>query len=331
MGVFWSQVFPPKPSFTVKDIPSLNGRVFIVTGGNAGVGLELVKMLATRGGCTIYVASRNLSRIEASIAEIQAATSPRDGTPPSLIKPLVVDFNDLMTIKGGVASFLASESRLDVLWNNAGIAQVPPGSKTVQGYEAHMGVNCLGPYLFTKLLTPLLVQTAKVAPTDSVRVVFTASQIIDGPGSPGGVSLEEQKPGKHPQDKAYAYSASKVGNWFLASELDKRIRKDGVVSLVQNPGNLVTKAWNNVDAITRFICSAILYAPEYGAHTELWTGLSPDITASDGGKYALPWGGRWHTAPRADIVPSLKGKSEGGSGLSAMFWDWCDAETCHYM
>lgn len=43
---------------------------------------------------------------------------------------------------------------------------VPPaGSRTVQGYELQLGTNCLGSFLVTRLLQPLLVETAKVAPT----------------------------------------------------------------------------------------------------------------------------------------------------------------------
>ena len=39
-----AQRFPPSPSFTEKHVPSQQGKVFIVTGGNAGVGFELCKI-----------------------------------------------------------------------------------------------------------------------------------------------------------------------------------------------------------------------------------------------------------------------------------------------
>jgi hypothetical protein len=35
-----TQWFPPKAAFTEKELPLQQGRVFIVTGGNAGVGFE---------------------------------------------------------------------------------------------------------------------------------------------------------------------------------------------------------------------------------------------------------------------------------------------------
>jgi hypothetical protein len=45
MGTIITQLFPPTPAFTEINIRSLVGKVFIVTGGNAGVGLEVVKIL----------------------------------------------------------------------------------------------------------------------------------------------------------------------------------------------------------------------------------------------------------------------------------------------
>ncbi|KAF2794235.1 NAD(P)-binding protein [Melanomma pulvis-pyrius CBS 109.77] len=326
MGLFWSQLLPPRPTFTEANIPSLDGRVFIVTGGNAGIGLELVKMLYAKGGCTIYIASRSPTRISAAIEDIRSTVSTPEASPAQL-KSLVVDFGDLTTIAKAASEFLARESRLDVLWNNAGIAQAPPGSTTVQGYEAHMGVNCLGPHLFTQTLLPVLLKTAKTAPSSSVRVIYTSAQIVDAFGPPGGVLLAEQEPGKHSIDKNWTYSASKAGNWFLASELDKRTRKDGLVSVVQNPGNLKTKAWDPVSPFAKFLMSPFLYDARMGAYTELWAGLSEDVTTQDGGKFGIPWGGRWHPNPRKDILESLKSKEKGGTGGAAEFWDWCEKQT----
>lgn len=38
------QLFPPPPAWRVEDIPDQTGRVHVVTGGNAGIGRETVKV-----------------------------------------------------------------------------------------------------------------------------------------------------------------------------------------------------------------------------------------------------------------------------------------------
>lgn len=42
MGVTWSQIFPPPAHFTEKDLSSLKGKVYVVTGGTSGVGKRVM-------------------------------------------------------------------------------------------------------------------------------------------------------------------------------------------------------------------------------------------------------------------------------------------------
>lgn len=320
-----TQLLPGSAKFTDKDCPSQAGKVFIVTGGNSGIGLELVKILYSKGA-TVYIAARSPSRISTEIENIVAIPCKT----PGQLKSLHVDFGDLTTISKAAKTFLQQETRLDVLWNNAGISQAPVGSVTAQGYEEHMGTNCLGPHLFTKVLTPLILKTATGSSSGSVRVVWISSGIVDMAGPPGGVDISEQAPGKHSEDKNRNYSASKAGDWFLASELDKRAcRKVGAVSVAVNPGMIRTKGWDRAPFMMRAMMTPFMHGPKMGAFAELWAGLSPEVGADDGGRFAIPWG-RWHSDPRADCLESLKDVSQGGTGLAAKFWDWCEEQTQPY-
>ena len=62
---------------------------------------------------------------------------------------------------------------------------------TVHGYELQLGVNNIGHFMFTKLLTPILITTAKIEPSHNVRVVWVLSSAADlGPNyKPGGVPI----------------------------------------------------------------------------------------------------------------------------------------------
>ncbi len=324
MGGILTQFFPPSPTFTEKNLPSLAGKIFLVTGGNAGLGLELVKILYSKGG-TVYIAGRNLAGITSEIKAIKDS----QGSGPGRLEALHLDLANLKTVSACAAAFIAKEPRLDVLWNNAGISQAPAGTISAQGYEIHMATNCLGPFLLTKLLLPVLKSSASLHSESSVRVVFTSSGVIDMIGPAGGLSLEELTPEKQSDDKDRNYSASKAGNWFLASEFDKRVHDDGVLCLTQNPGTLKTKGWDRAPKLMTMFFKPFMYEAKFGAYTELWAGLSPEVKPEDGGRYAVPWG-RWHPSPKKEILQSLKSVSEGGTGLAADFWDWCEEHTATF-
>lgn len=74
------------------------------------------------------------------------------------------------------------------------------------------------------------------------------------------------------------YAASKAANWFLAYQLAKRVHREGIVSVTQNPGNLKTGSWRNVPrALTVVLEKITLYDAQYGAYTELWAGISEEV------------------------------------------------------
>jgi hypothetical protein len=134
-----TQYWPPAPKFTEKNVGTQLGKVFIVTGGNQGVGLELIKMLYPTGA-TIYMASRSKERAEQAMKDVTSKGSSNAAT----IKFLHLDLDDLSTVRVAAKAFADQESRLDILWNNAGIGAVPAGSKTKQGIEGH-GCKCYRP------------------------------------------------------------------------------------------------------------------------------------------------------------------------------------------
>lgn len=122
-----STVFPPSPTFKDTDLPSLLGKVYIVTGAASGVGFELAKILYLAGG-SVYIAARSSSRCSDAIARIK---SDRVRTRKELgkLESMVVDLADLATVKPAIESFLRNETRLDVLVHNAAVMTPPVGSK----------------------------------------------------------------------------------------------------------------------------------------------------------------------------------------------------------
>lgn len=174
----------------------------------------------------VYVAARSESKAMAAIREVQ------DTFPNSCghLEFLYLDLNDLSTIKTSAQAFLDKESRLDVLWNNAGVMMPPQESVTAQGYELQLGVNVLGTALFTRLLQEILSQTAKAAPKDSVRVVFVASSAaVLAPNPAIEFTNMDYKKDESPLTK---YMRSKAGIVVHSAEFARRIAHEGVVSMV---------------------------------------------------------------------------------------------------
>ncbi|KAF2500919.1 NAD(P)-binding protein [Lophium mytilinum] len=318
MGLYraaYSQLFPPKPTFTEKDIPagSQVGKVFLITGANQGIGFELVKLLY-HSGATIYLAGRSVERLNEAI-EIITSISPAPEI-PAVLKPLLLDLNDLAAVKTSATAFAAQESRLDVLWNNAGIGGAPIGTTTKQGIEGHIGVNCVGPLLFTQLLYPLLQAAAKSSAKGSVRVVWTSSPIVDMGAPKGGIDFKSIDSGKT-MNSNRDYSCSKVGNWFLADEGAKRWGKDGIVSVVENPGNLNTSAYRYQSGFMMFFVKPILSEPKFGGYTMLYAGFTGDVGLESNGAYIWPFGRKIRNV-REDIYQAIE------EGKASEFWDWCE-------
>lgn len=197
-----------------------------MTGSSSGIGEQLAQILYQKNA-KVYIAARSEEKARKAIEGIKAHAPNSTGE----LRFLHLDLDDLTTIKASAQAFLSENDRLDVLWNNAGVMIPPQGSKTKQGYELQLGTNNIAPFLFTKLLLPLLATTARKAPTDSVRVVWVASSSAELSSPKGGVDLENLD---YKVDKGtwVKYGISKAGNVLHAGELARRAGPDGIISVV---------------------------------------------------------------------------------------------------
>ncbi|ROV89108.1 hypothetical protein VMCG_09866 [Cytospora schulzeri] len=323
----WTQNFPPKPTFTEKDLPDLGGKVYIVTGANTGLGKELSRMLYSKNA-KVYMTARSEEKAEKAIQDIRTAVPTSSGA----LVPMVLDLADLTTIKASADRFLSAETRLHTLFNNAGCMGPEKGiERTAQGYEMHIGVNCLGPFLFTKLLTPTLVATARdeSVPPNTVRVIFMTSFAAELFAEKNvGIDMDNldyhtDKPGK------YRYAVSKCADWGYAVELSRRYRDEGIIGLGVNPGNLQSDLFRHQSRVFRLLVGPANYPVVNGAYTELWAGLSPEVTADRAGSFVAPFG-RFHAA-RGDLEAATKSEAEGGNGTFEKFWDWSEEQVSKYI
>ncbi|SPO01770.1 related to Oxidoreductase, short-chain dehydrogenase [Cephalotrichum gorgonifer] len=324
MGNSISQTFPPKPTFTEDTIPDLHGKVYIVTGANSGVGLEVARILYSKHA-KVYVAARSEEKAKDAIKAIKDSHPDANGQ----LTFLKLDLADLTTISQSANEFLSKENKLHVLFNNAGVMRPPNGSVTPQGYELQLGVNNVGTFMFTKLLTPILAQTVKSEQAGSVRVVWVSSAGAEHAShKPGGVPIDELEKGDYQHEGKwdfYKYGVSKAGNYLHGAEYARRYGGDGIISVPLNPGNLNTELYRSMNPLLRAILKhVILYPNVYGAYTELFAGLSPEVMMEKSGSWVVPWGR--FKGLRADLVAATRTKEEGGSGIGRRFWEWTEEQ-----
>ncbi|OAA59920.1 short-chain dehydrogenase [Cordyceps fumosorosea ARSEF 2679] len=317
--------FIPSPPLTEANLPDQAGRVHLVTGANSGVGEQLMQILYSKNA-TVYVAARSRSKADEAIARARALHPSSTGR----LDFLPLDLADLRTVRPAVDAFLARERRLDVLVNNAGVMFPPAAEPSAQGHEMQLATNCLGPFLLTKLLTPLLVETARTAAKDSVRVIW-ASSLANNLFSPaGGVALDDQGVPKNHRITQTNYGQSKTGNQFYAVEFHRRHAKDGVVSVTFNPGNLQSGLQRHLPGFVHASLTYLGYPPRNGAYTELFCGWSPDITMEKGGSFIIPWGRLGNDYVRPDLAKIVEDNKTNPDAIPRRFWQWSDDETTKY-
>ena len=231
------------------------------------------------------MAARSQTKAQQAIKDIQESTPASTG---SLIF-LHLDLSDLSNVKSAAESFLAQEERLHTLFNNAGVMVAPaePPLKTVQGYELALGVNCVGTFLFTKLLTPTLSTTAKASLPNTVRIVWLSSYALELRGH-AGVGLSTDNLDYHiPKAAIERYELSKSGVWALAVEYARRYKQDGIVSVPLNPGNIKSELPRDQGFMIKLIAKLVCYPVSLGAISELYAAFSLDAATADVSK---TWG-----------------------------------------
>lgn len=314
---FLSQTFNiPEPTLTEENLPDQAGRVHLVTGGYTGIGKELAAILYSKGA-VVYLAGRSETKAKQAIEELKAKYVSSKGR----LEFILVDFNDLASIKPAVEKYKSLETRLDVLVNNAGVMFPPAGSKTEQGHDLQFGTNMLGPFLFTKLLMPTLVSTAKLSTPGATRVLWAASSAVQVLAPKGGLVFDSDGKVVVLDNQQTNYGQTKVGNILFAVSTQEKYGDDGIVSVAFNPGNLKTELQRHSNRLMVKLAESMLYPPMFGAYTELYSGWSDEVTAEKGITYIAPWGRNGTDLVRRDIVQGIQ------SGLAKKCWDWCEQET----
>jgi len=309
---FFSQIYPPKPTWTAADVPDQMGKVVVITGGSGGIGQETARALLAKGA-KVYIAARSQEKSQKAIDKLKEETG------KDAVFFLKLDLTDLVAVKSAAEEFLGKESELHGLYNNAGVMYAPIDKITEQGYDMQFGTNVLGHFYLTKLLLPVLTATAKNSPAGTVRVVNVSSVAhIQGPPEgirwssilPGNDSLEARKK----LGTKRLYGQSKLGNILFSKELARRYGGEGIVSISLHPGIINTDLVRHTGTRMQRLIQTVAYPVSYGAISSLYAGTAR-AAGELNGKYLTTWARV--TLPNRQALDSELGKK---------MWDWCDEQ-----
>ena len=278
--------------WNVGQIGDLKGKVFVVTGGNSGIGYEAVKIFAAKGA-KVVMACRSLERADAALAKIIDEQESAD------VVTMELDLASVESVRAFAEVFISKYKRLDVLMNNAGL-MVPPYGITEDGFEQQLGVNHIGHFALTGLLFDVIKATPKA------RIVNISSNAHKFGGMRFDNMMFENGKGYRPMK---AYAQSKIANLLFTYELQRKVDDAGldVMVLAAHPGASATNLSRHMEknAVTKFF-GKFAASIMQGAYEGTLPGVraSLDVEAV-GGTYYGP-GGRGGMKGKPVIVESNK-------------------------
>jgi NAD(P)-dependent dehydrogenase (short-subunit alcohol dehydrogenase family) len=211
------------------DLPRLDGRTFLVTGANSGIGLIAARELG-RAGARVVLAVRDPAKGEQASATIRGEREVRQ-----------LDLADLASIRTFAQAW---EGELDVLVNNAGVMATPE-RRTKDGFELQIGTNHLGHFALTNLLLPRI--------TD--RVVTVSS----GAHRAGKIRLDDLNWERGDYQRWRAYGQSKLANLLFTLELQRRLDAAGsdIRAVAAHPGYSATNLQGRTESFVQNMVMAI--------------------------------------------------------------------------
>lgn len=247
---------------------SLAGKTCLVTGGNRGIGKEIVRGLASQGA-VVVMACRDEGSAARAVDELRSATGNRR------IEYLLVDLSSQQSIRALAADFRRRHDALHVLVNNAGVI-CEERTETLDGFETTLAVNHLAYFLLTDLLVDLMTASAPS------RIINMSS------GAHSRARDLEDLLALGPYDPLAAYARSKLANICFTYELARRLAGTGVTANCMHPGAVRTELLDQFFGVAtklrliRWLLSPLFVSAAQGARTACYLAASEAVAEVTG-------------------------------------------------
>ena len=267
-----------------------DGKVCMVTGATAGIGLVTARELA-RTGATVIIIGRNPERC------IQARDAIRQETGNARVDCICADLSVQADIRRVAREFLARHDRLHVLVNNAG-ALFALRRESADGIEMTLALNHLAPFLLTDLLLPALkaaapariVNVASAAHEDVAQFDFDDPQAARSKGWGRYPRTERESifycmamPWAHPAFLQYA--RTKLANLLFTTELSRRLSGSGVTANALHPG-MIDSSFSDGNGVYGWFMRRFMalrgISVEAGAETSVYLAMAAEVEPLSG-------------------------------------------------
>ncbi len=298
-------------SWTPDSLPSLEGKTFVVTGGNGGLGFEATRIL-TGKGARVVITARDEAKARAALDAVRAAVPKAD------VDFVLLDLTDPKSIAAAASAIIEKCPRLDACINNGGVMQTPE-VRTPEGFELQFATNHLGHFRLNHLLLAHLER--------SKGRVVAVSSIAHRTGK---IDLDDLNANKR-YDATVAYSQSKLANLMYGFELQRRLaaRGSAAVSIACHPGYAATNlqsagvgmtGGSSFFRVLYKVTNAVLaQSAEKGAWPLVLAAADP--TAEPGAYYGPTGLG----GMRGDVGKASFSERAGDAGVAKALWEKTEA------
>jgi short-subunit dehydrogenase len=194
---------------------SFRGRTVIVTGGTRGLGLAMARRFAAEGA-RVWLVARSTDELAAAADELTARGA--------WVRTIGADIRRPDHVSRIVDTVVASDSKIDVLINNAGVIEVGPVEHSkLEDFQDAFATHFWGPLDLIRASLPHLTGSGQG------RIVNIAS-------IGGRIAVPHLA----------AYTASKFALVGLSEALRAELMKDGVAVTTVTPGLMRTGSYVNV-------------------------------------------------------------------------------------
>jgi NAD(P)-dependent dehydrogenase (short-subunit alcohol dehydrogenase family) len=261
--------------WTQLDMPRLDGKRWLITGANSGLGLWSVKALAAKGA-NVILACRDVVKAQSAIDEVRATV------PDAKLEVCKLDISSLQSVEDFAREF--GDAPLDGLMNNAGIMAIPRKA-SVDGFEMQLATNHLGHFALTLRLLPLLEKA------EAPRLIVVASSAHRG----GRINFDDLM-GEKSYSAVSAYNQSKLANLMFAYEAARRFpaAKLKTKTVAAHPGysstgllDLGSKGGSSFMGSFLKFGTFLAQPPEFGALPQIFAAAAPE---AENGAYYGPDG-----------------------------------------